>query len=93
MNPIQTIQPQTQPMVRKLFLHYKLAQALVFIYFLVELMTLGLTTIAHFSFGMSPVYAFAAFLGLSSIYTFFFFMAFSYFLYNISKPRPRNRYF
>ena len=93
MNPLEAIQIQTQSMMRKLFLHYKAARALLLMYILVEAITLILTTAAAFIFEINPVYTFAAFISLSALYTFFFLISFSYFLYNVIMPKAQGRYF
>lgn len=93
MDIMDSILGQMQSMVQSVFLHYKLGRALVFTYILVEIMTLGILSIAALNFGIDPFSAFLSFLILSIFYTFFFIMAFSYFLYNVVRPRPREKYF
>lgn len=74
---------QGQSFMKGLFLKYKLGRALLFSYIFVETLTLLLTSIAYLTLGVQGLHAFFAFIGLSAAYTFFFFLSFSYFLYNV----------
>ncbi len=90
MDMLQMLAGPVQSMMQGLFLHYKLGRALVQMFLLAEALSLLLTSVAAYSFGVEPLFAFSCFILLSGANTFSFLMAFSYFLFNIVRPRPRG---
>jgi len=93
MSVITSVAQQTQVFMNSLFVRYKLAQALFLAFFVAEFVSLGLVTATALKFGIDLLTAFLVFVALSAVNTFSFLLAFSYFLYNIVRPRiPRRRY-
>lgn len=90
MDVMQLLLSPVQSMVQGLFLHYKLGRALVFGFMLAEAVCIGLTGFMAVSLGVDPLFAFSLFVLLSGANTFSFMLAFSYFLYNLVRPRPRR---